>query len=321
MGGCPLDITTALLNATRFLRQAGSPSARLDAEVLLAHVLACDRLHLYRSPEQPLGAARQAQYEALVRRRAAGEPVAYLTGRREFYGREFMVTPAVLIPRPETELLVELAARRWTEYARERTLPDSVLRGPAEVATGEPGAAAGGLIADIGTGSGAIAVTLACLLPGARVLAADISPAALEVARQNALRHAVAARVEFYQGDLLAALPDRYTGWLALICANLPYVPTGERQQLPPDVLHYEPHLALFGGPDGLELYRRLLVQAPRYLEPGGRLLLEIAPGQPAVLERELPAGWWLCSVHTDLAGRERVVELVWTGRRGSSGT
>ncbi|MGQ9557639.1 MAG: peptide chain release factor N(5)-glutamine methyltransferase [Desulfurispora sp.] len=316
LGGCQLDIATALFHATRWLRQAGSVSARLDAEALLAHVLTCDRLHLYRFPGQPLDAARQARYEDLVRRRAAGEPVAYLTGRREFYGREFLVTPAVLIPRPETELLVELAARRWTEYAREGAIFAETLSGrPAkEMAGGEKQPEAAGLIADTGTGSGAIAVTLAALLPGVRVLATDISVAALEVARQNAVRHGVVDRVEFYRGDLLTALPERYTGRLALICANLPYVPEGERAQLPPDVLHYEPHLALFGGPDGLDLYRRLLVQAPRYLMPGGRMLLEIAPGQPAILERELSPGWRLCGVHPDLAGRERVVELARAG-------
>ncbi|WP_018086286.1 peptide chain release factor N(5)-glutamine methyltransferase [Desulfurispora thermophila] len=287
LGGCQLDIATALFAATRRLRAAGSPSARLDAEVLLAHVLSCERLHLYRVPEQKLSAGQQAQYDALLQRRAAGEPVAYLTGRREFYGREFIVTPAVLIPRPETELLVELAAQRW----RERF--DHAL-----------------YIADIGTGSGAIAVSLACLLPRVRVLATDVSPAALAVALENAVRHAVAQRVAFYQGDLLAALPAEWAGRLGLICANLPYVPETERGQLPPDVLHYEPHLALFGGPDGLALYRRLLAQAPRFLVPGGRLLLEIAPGQPEILARELPPGWRLCGVHLDLAGRERVVEL-----------
>ena len=256
----------------------------LDADVLLAHVLDLPRAALLAHPDAPLSPEHAAQFAALVQRRAGGTPVAYLTGRHPFYDREFLVTPDVLIPRPETEHLIE-AALAWARG-----------RGPLR-------------IADVGTGSGAIAVTLAAHLPQARVHAIDRSAAALAVAQQNAGRAGVAERVTFHQGDLLDPLLAAGQT-LDLIAANLPYIPTAELAAL--DVARHEPALALDGGPDGLDAIRRLLAQAPRALAPGGLMLLEIGAGQgrraaPLAAERFPGAA---IAVLSDYAGHDRVLRV-----------
>jgi len=288
-------LRAALDWARGYLRERGGESVALDAEVLLAHVTGLDRAGLYRESERVLTSRETEAYRRLVARRGQREPVAYLTGKKEFMGLEFAVSPAVLIPRPETELLVEKACTLARELVSERS--------------GLPGAGGELLLADVGTGCGAIAVSLAVFLPEARIYATDCSSAALEVAEKNARRHGVAARISFLQGDLLTPLFDLdLTGRLDLIVANLPYVPTAELPGLMPDVRCYEPLSALNGGPDGLAPYRRLLPQARRLLSGSGRLLIEIGAGQGGRVGRLLADNNWSYQVIRDLAGRERVV-------------
>jgi release factor glutamine methyltransferase len=275
------------------LRQAAielasvTDAPRLEAEVLLAHVLGTARTVLIAHPERPLTSGQLGRYRTLVRRRASNYPLPYLTGRVEFYGLEFEVTPEVMIPRPETETLVDLA----------------LARRPAS-------------IVDVGTGSGCVAVSLAVQLPEAIIYAIDISPAALAVARRNAERHGVAGRVRMMVGDVLSPRP----GPVDLVVSNPPYIPTGEYASLPVSVRDHEPWLALDGGPDGLAVIRRLLAQAPAVLRgpepaegrPGGGLLVEIGADQgkaASYLARTFfpQAG---VRVHPDLAGRDRVLEV-----------
>jgi release factor glutamine methyltransferase len=259
-----------------------SPTPRLDAELLLAHALGWPRARLLAERAHAPSPQEAASFAAMVARRAALEPVAYIVGHKEFYGLDFFVDQRVLVPRPETELLVELAlaaASRLTPHAPRL------------------------LIADIGTGSGAIAVALAAHLPEATVYATDLSADALAVAARNVERHGLAGRVALLHGDLLAPLP----GPVDLIVSNPPYTVLAEVE---PNVLAHEPHLALEGGPDGAAVYRRLLAAAPRYLRPGDALLLEIGAWQgelvAGLLREALPSA--SVTVHQDLAGRDRVV-------------
>jgi len=243
---------------TDYLKRHGSDSPRLDAEVLLAEVLHCARIELYtRFDEEPDEAVRAA-FRALVQRRAQGEPVAYLVGRREFYSLSFRVSPAVLIPRSETELLVVAVLDCAKNSAVEHVAGREVW------------------VADVGTGSGAIAVCLAKHLSRCRVMATDISPTALAVARENAAAHGVAERIEFFEGDLLSPLPPEQQ--FDFIVSNPPYVSTAEWAQLAPEVRRYEPQTALLAGEKGTEVIERLIPQAAERLRPGGRLLLEISP-------------------------------------------
>lgn len=269
----------------RFAAVSSSPG--LDAQLLLAEVLDASRAHVLAYPEQALTGEQAAAYARFVARRAAGEPVAYLLGRRAFYDREFSVGPGVLIPRPETEHLLEAALA----FVRERA------------DQGDPVTAA----VDVGTGSGALAVTLAAHAPQTRVWATDISPQALTIARHNAERNAV--HVTFLEGDLLEPLLAQGVQ-VDLVMANLPYIATAEMLSL--EVSRYEPHLALDGGPDGLDLIRRLLIQAPAVINPGALILLEIGADQgesAARLARDAFPGCQ-CSVMKDYAGHDRVVIL-----------
>lgn len=294
-------LRAALGWAREYLQRCGVESAVLDAEVLLAHVTGLDRAGLYRESERALTSREAKAYRRLVARRGQKEPVAYLTGKKEFMGLEFAVSPAVLIPRPETELLVEKACALAREFLSRRR--EAAGSGPEPVPPPEL------LIADVGTGSGAIAVSLAVFLPGARIYATDCSPAALEVAEKNARRHGVAERISFLPGDLLTPLfALDLTGRLDLIVANLPYVPTAELPGLMPDVRCYEPLSALDGGPDGLWPYRRLLPQARRLLSGSGRLLMEIGAGQGERIGRLLTEDNWSYKIMPDLAGCARVV-------------
>jgi release factor glutamine methyltransferase len=269
----------------RFAR-AGIDSARLDAEVLLAHALGCPRIMLYTDLERPLSAPERDRYRALVSARIQRRPVAHLIGEKEFWSRRLRIDPRVLVPRPETELLVE------------KTL--EVLRGQVRPR-----------VLDVGTGSGAIAIALASERPDATVVATDRSRAALELARENAEQHEVT--VSFHAGDLLDALPQETAPFQAVV-ANLPYVDPAQRDTLAPELGH-EPPEALFAEEQGLEQIRRLVASAPRRaLAPGGWLLLEVGAGQaPAVADRMRAAG---CAdepaVHPDLAGVERVVAARW---------
>lgn len=251
--------------------------------MLLAHVLGLSRATLLTHPERLLTNGQYADYIALISRRARGYPLPYLTGRAEFCGLEFEVTPEVLIPRPETELLVELAL----EFR-----PESVV--------------------DVGTGSGCIAISLAVFLPNAIVYAIDISHAALAVAGRNAERHHVADRVHLLAGDMLSPRP----GPVDLIVSNPPYIPSAECALLPPSVRDYEPRLALDGGPDGLAFIRRLLKEAPTVLRPGGGMLIEIGAtqGEAASDLARIILPQARVTVHKDLAGRDRVLQVseVW---------
>lgn len=266
---------------------AVSDSPQLDAQVLLSCLMNLGRAVLLAYPERELTADQHARYAAWIEAAASGVPLPYLTGRRAFYRHEFTVTPDVLIPRPETECLVE-AALAWAQQ-----------RAPG---------GSGLTLADIGTGSGAIALSLAAELPGATVHATDISPAALDVARQNAEQFRL-RNVRFHQGDLLDALPADLRP--DLIAANLPYIPAAVLKTLP--VARHEPRLALDGGPDGLALIRRLLTQASGRLAPEGCLLLEIGADQGAAVHdlciRAFPGAH--VRVIQDYAGRDRVVETV----------
>jgi release factor glutamine methyltransferase len=273
---------------TDYLKQHGAESPRLDAEILLAAARGCQRIELYTSFDELADAATRERFRELVRRRAEGTPVAYLVGHKEFYSLSFRVTPDVLIPRPETELLVV----RLLDLAKQR------------------GGDAGPLsIADVGTGSGIIAVCAARSLPNARVAAMDISPAALKVAQENAARHGVAERIEWFQSDLFAAAPaDRR---LDIVASNPPYVSSAEFAKLPVTVRNFEPRQALEAGPRGTEIIERLVPAAAERLTAGGWLLMEISPmiEQPVRKLLEDETTLELHPTIKDLAGLPRVVQ------------
>jgi release factor glutamine methyltransferase len=273
----------------RTLGNEGVESPRLDAELLLSHVLGASRATILAWPERRLTPKELTAYRNLVARRAEREPLAYILGQREFFGLDFDIDPRVLIPRPETELLVEHALSR----ARALAAPPH--------------------IADVGAGSGAIAVALAVHLPGATVYALDGSAGALEVASANAHRHRVGDRVCCLQGNLLEPL----RGPVDLITANLPYVTTAEWEDLPPEIQEYEPRSALDGGPDGLALIGRLLATAGPCLHPDGAILLEIGAGQ-GVAATALARGSFPSSavtLHQDYAGLDRLVVVDTNGK------
>jgi release factor glutamine methyltransferase len=316
-----MDVRSALKVAMARLRAAQVPSHALAAELLLMHTLGCDRAWLYTHPEAPLDPAPAEKYFALVARRAAGEPTQYLTGKQEFWGLEFEVTPAVLIPRPETEHIVEVALARLG-------VRDIKIR----LDTGAPSAPL--RIADVGTGSGCLAVALARELPHAEIFATDISAAAIEVARRNAGRHGVSDRIHFLQCDLLAALlpesssiearhavpalqaPDgpavtsHESRLFDLIVSNPPYVARNEAATLPREVREHEPETALFGGPTGIEIYARLIEQAGSLLRAGGILVLELGYGAAESVRAIVSAQplWSNVTITDDLAGIPRVL-------------
>ncbi len=292
-----------LETAAGYLRDKGSPSARLDAELLLAETLGLERIELYTQFDRPLSAAEVDAYRARVARRAAHEPVAYILGRAYFRHLVLEVSPAVLIPRPETEELVEAALRL-------------LRRRPAWPAAAAPGGtvkegAARPLLADVGTGSGAIALSLA-QEGGVRVLAIDTSAEALAIAAGNAATLGLEEAVEFDQADLLAGVPEAS---LHLVISNPPYVASGDLATLAPDVRDFEPTAALDAGADGLDVIRRLLPEAARALRPGGSVLLEVGDTQAAaVQELARQAGFVAVSAHRDLSGKDRIVEATLPG-------
>jgi release factor glutamine methyltransferase len=272
----------------RHLGDRGSTTPRLDAEVLLAQARGCQRIDLYTAFDEEPGEAIRAAYRELVRRRAEGTPVAHLVGRREFYSLSFRVTPDVLIPRPETELVVV-------------ALLDRIKARPAG-----PGPIA---IADVGTGSGILAICAARHASNCHVTAIDLSPAALAVAAENAATHGVSDRVKLMESDLFAALPpeERFD----YVVSNPPYVSTAELARLAQDVRRYEPRIALEGGERGTEVIERLVVQAADRLRPDGWLLMEISPRIEPAVRQLLAAGgsWELHPTIKDLAGHPRVVQ------------
>lgn len=275
-----------LATTAAFLRDKGCANPRLDAELLLSRVLMMSKIQLYVNFEKALTPNELDEFRELVRRRSRHEPVAYILGQREFYGLSLKTTPAALIPRPETEHLVDEALRLAREH-----WPDQPLA-----------------LADLGCGTGAIALALAKNLPLAKISAVDISPEALDLARENADALGLAQQLAFEAGDLLDPLAGRR---YHLICANLPYIPTEEMAGLMPDVGLHEPHLALDGGPRGLAIIARLLENAHDHLWDGGRILLEIWPDSLRELE-DLAGdlGYNLDEPIRDLAGFNRIAVL-----------
>ena len=296
-----MNIREALRHGSRVLStEGGSDEANLEVELLLAHALNTDRTHLYQRLRAELCHDLEATFNALLRRRLSHEPTAYILGRKEFYGLELEVTPAAIIPRPETETLVEFvldvaAARRAGRGLR---------------------------VVDVGAGCGAIGVALAKHLPRAEIIATDLSPEAVALALRNAERHQVAERISFLEGDLLAPLDDTAhpepkpgvsrdsSRRVDVIAANLPYVRTGDLEAVPPEIRDHEPRLGLDGGPDGLRLIERLLAQAPSRLKPGGALFAEIGEGQGEAARRLAMASFPQARVEVkqDLSGLDRVL-------------
>ncbi len=292
------SVETALRAAITRFDQAGLDSPTLTARALLAAALDKPREWLVAHNDHLLSPAQAEAFERLIARALAHEPLAYLLGRREFYGLDFVIDPRVLIPRPETEMLVERALERLPAAGQNRAPQPDASRVDVDVD-----------VIDVGTGSGAIAIAIARHASTARLAATDISAGALEVARLNAGRHGVADRIAFAQADLLENTPYR----ARVITANLPYVTTEEIEGLPPEIQAHEPRVALDGGRDGLTLVRRLLGQLSAHLLPGGAAFFEIGASQGAAALRA--AAEALPSAHVtldkDLAGLDRVLSVV----------
>jgi len=274
----------ALTSAIDRLTSARVGSPRMNAEILLMFTLDCDRAYLYAHPERELTNQEQTRYDEAITQRASGSPAQYITGHQEFWGMDLIVSPAVLIPRPETEHVIETVLR----------LVDS---GRAS-SSGSPLR-----IVDIGTGSGCIALVLAKELPDAELHATDISPAALEIARANAARHQLTDRIDFHQADLLAGLaPNSFD----FVVSNPPYVGESEEDQVQLEVRKFEPRNAVFAGPTGLEVIQRLIPQAEAGLKPGGWLVMEISGTIAAGVQRLLHS-WNNVQLAHDLQGIPRV--------------
>ena len=314
----PLDVRTALKQGIHLLRESQVPSYTLAAELLLLHVTQRDRAWLYAHPEEILDPQTIESYFSILRRRANGEPTQHLTGKQEFWGLEFEVTPDVLIPRPETEHLIEVALDRLA--VRE------LRAGRDPKLTGE-----GLTIVDIGTGSGCIAVALAKELPNAKIFATDISPAALTIAQRNATRLSFSDRIHFLESNLFSAFSS-FLHWspvaghrspssnqspvtshqsplFDLVISNPPYIGRKETNALPIEVRDHEPASALYGGEEGYELYGLLIPEAARHLKPGGLLVVELGHDSlPAVRPLLESPQWTNLLVTNDLAGIPRVL-------------
>jgi release factor glutamine methyltransferase len=280
-----LSIARAIAEASRILQTAGVPEPRREAGSLLAHVLAKDRTFLISHSDEELSPEEVKRFREGVERRAQGEPLQYITGRQEFYGREFRVSRDVLIPRPETELLVESALQ---------------LMGDRET---------GSHFCDVGTGSGCIAVTLLCEMSTAHGVAVDVSPAALKIAQQNAIDKRVDNRLIFALSNCFDSLPAG-TAPFDLIVSNPPYVSADVISGLQREVKDHEPRVALSPGPDGLSIIRRLIREAPMFLQEDGHLLLEIGYDQSEAVTQLVDSRWRLVEIRPDLQGIPRIVVL-----------
>jgi release factor glutamine methyltransferase len=278
-------IRDALATAISRLTAANVPSPRMNAELLLMFTLACDRAYFYAHPERELTAAERLRYDEVLAERMRGVPAQYITGHQEFWGMDFIVTPAVLIPRPETEHLIETVLQ--LKAAGEGTRPAQTLR-----------------LVDVGTGSGCIALALAKELPEAEIHATDISSAALEIARANAARLQLDGRVQFHETDLLQGLGR---GRFDFVVSNPPYVGESEEAEVQLEVRKFEPRQAVFAGPTGLEVISRLIPQARDALSPGGWLALEVS-GTIADEVRRMMSRWKGVQVTKDLQGITRVI-------------
>ena len=281
-------IAEAITRGSHKLDAAGIDQALLTAGLLLRFVLGVDRTYLLTRADEEIDQTRYRRYLSLIDRRAAGEPAQYLIGYQEFYGLDFVVSPDVLIPRSETEFLVERVLK---------LVDDHPLESP--------------LIVDVGTGSGCIAVTLAVKLQQARVIATDVSRSALQIASTNAANHGVTDRIDFLEGDLLDPLDSRSVDAVDIVASNPPYVEERSRDELQREVRDWEPQSALFGGADGLDFYRRLVIEARRYLKADGHLVLEVGYGQLDAIGEMLPGlGWEVIDVIRDLQDIPRVLTL-----------
>jgi len=318
-----MQLKPALDAAIAQLTAAGAGSPRLNAEVLLMFTLACDRAYLYAHAERELSAEEQARYQSALEERARGKPSQYITGHQEFWGLDFLVSPAVLIPRPETEHVIETVLE----------LVDALPVCHPEAHSAEGPAFRSPLgprhtqlrLVDVGTGSGCIALALAKELPGAEIVAVDISAAALEIARANAARLQLDQRVAFFESNLLAGLEAVGTGDLAVdtgdspvrrffdfVVSNPPYVGSSQPEKVQREVREFEPRVAVFAGESGLEVYRQLIPQARQRLAPGGWLVMEIGFSMEAAV-RDLLTGWQEVRVTHDLQGIPRVVAARFT--------
>lgn len=283
-----MTLQEALKQGTELLADGNVPSPRLNAEVLLMHAARCDRAHILAHGEKVLTDSEWVHYGRYLKERLEGKPAQYITGHQEFWGRDFLVNPSVLIPRPETELVVETAL----EIIRKR-FPDGARC----------------TIADVGTGSGCIAIALATELPQTRVVALDQFPEALETAQVNATRLSVASRITFIQSDLLVPCSGDPLPPVQMIVSNPPYVSTHDASNVMPEVSRYEPRAAVFAGPTGLEAYTLLIPQAAIALPAGGSLVLELGYDVEEGVRRLLAGGdWGDLAWQRDLAGITRVV-------------
>jgi release factor glutamine methyltransferase len=309
-----LDAAIAQLTA------AGTGSPRLNAEVLLMFTLGCDRVYLYAHAERELSAEEHARYQSALEERARGKPAQYITGHQEFWGLDFLVSPAVLIPRPETEHVIETVLELVDAlpvcHPEARSAEGPALRSPLDARHSQL------RLVDVGTGSGCIALALAKELSGAEIVAVDISAAALEIARANAARLQLDQRVTFFESDLLAGLPGVGTAVgtgdspvrtrFDFVVSNPPYVGSSAPEKVQREVRDYEPKVAVFAGESGLEVYRQLIPQARERLEPGGWLVMEIGFSMEAAV-RALLTGWQEVRVTHDLQGIPRVVAARFT--------
>ncbi len=280
-----VSLKNALAAAVDRLTRAQVPSPRLNAELLLMFTLGCDRAYLYSHPERDLSAGEQARYEAVLAERSGGVPAQYITGHQEFWGMDFLVTPAVLIPRPETEHVIETVLE--LESAGRSARPAQALK-----------------IVDVGTGSGCVALALAKELPQAEIHATDVSRAALELAHANAARHQLEERIQLHETDLLRGLAR---GTFDFVVSNPPYIGESEEDQVQLEVRKFEPRTAVFAGRTGLEIIERLIPQAREVLRPRGWLVMEVS-GRIASDVRRLLADWGEVRLTNDLQGIPRVV-------------
>ncbi len=277
-----MRLEDVLRQGLRLLEASSVPSPRIAAEVLLMHALRCDRAHLYAHPERELSHTERVLYARYLRERMSGRPTQYITGRQEFWGMQFRVTPAVFIPRPETEHVVE----RAVELGRTMKAPEPPV------------------VLDVGTGSGCIAIAVAVELPRARVIATDISSAALEVASENAAR-LVGRRLHFCRCDLLAAVA---TASAHLVLSNPPYVPQSQEAGVQREIRDFEPRQAVFAGPEGMEFYTALVPEAARVLRPGGWAVFELGYNMADCVHSLFGEGWTEVEIRPDLAGIPRVI-------------
>ena len=313
-----MQLGQTLNTAIERLMAAGVPSPRMNAELLLMFVLGRDRAYLYGHPEHELGAEEQARYEDALAQRSQGIPAQYITGHQEFWGMDLIVSPAVLIPRPETEHVVErvleIASTTRAEPALSLSKGRTFLSGNAlrktrngkttsKPATRAEAPAPHVRIVDVGTGSGCIALALAKELPNAQIHATDISPAALEIARANAARHQLESRIQFHQTDLLQGIEKNAFDF---VISNPPYVGESEEDSVQLEVRKFEPRTAVFAGPTGMEVIERLIPQAREVLSPGGWLIMEIS-GTIAQRVRDLLSGWQDLQITNDLQAIPRV--------------